>query len=356
MMFYRLTNADGKQWIVPAKHARTALELYQPGGRKGKLIKKWLPFILTVDVLGIVKRLLHIECVDHPVKETIRDELERVFNTTHLEYTAFLGTPCAHQKTTVQIFAGKKILGYCKISANPEIGKLFENEAKTMRRLADCRVMNVPHCLLCKKLDTGEWIFVQSTIKTRNSKVLHEWSFKHVEFLSSLYNTTKSTMLYEDTDLFKSMDYLKRNMVSVYEVGNRAIVQIALERITRMYEGQNLEVCAFHSDFTPWNMFEEQGHLFVFDWEYASFSYPPYLDRIHFFMQTAIYEKKWDVQQIIKEYKKIELYGFDSDLMIITYLLNILSFYIKRGGGRLEVGLEPIAEIWFKLLKNINEK
>lgn len=356
MHFYKLSNKSGKRWIIPDRHILTALELYQPSGINGKLIKKLLPFILLIDVLDIVKRLLHIESVCNPIKTLVRTELETIFNATNLEYSVFLGTPCAHQKTTIQIFVGKKILGYCKISTNPDVGKLFENEARTMQRLADCGVTNVPQCLLCKKLSTGEWIFVQTTTKSLYSKVLHEWSNLHDNFLYSLYKATKDTMPYEDTDLYKSMDYLQRNIVSIDKQENKTIAQIALDRIAHEYSKRLLDVCAFHSDFTPWNMFEEQGHLFVFDWEYASFSYPPYLDRIHFFMQTAIYEKKWDVRQIIREYRKIELFGFDSDLMMTTYLLNILSFYIRRGGGRLEVGLEPIAEIWFKLLKNINEK
>ena len=43
--FYRFGNADGKYWIVPARSMRTALNLYQPSGIKGKLVKALLPFL-----------------------------------------------------------------------------------------------------------------------------------------------------------------------------------------------------------------------------------------------------------------------------------------------------------------------
>lgn len=35
-----------------------------------------------------------------------------------------------------------------------------------------------------------------------------------------------------------------------------------------------VEYGVYHADFTPWNMSVEEGQLFVFDWEYASLTYP----------------------------------------------------------------------------------
>lgn len=356
MKYYKFSNAGGKQWIIPDRHTASALELYQPSGRNGLLVKRWLPTILKMDCLGIAKKFLHIETVDNPISDTLNKELASVFQIDQLEYSVFLGTPCAHQKTTIQIFQDSKILGYCKITYNPEIGKLFEGEANTMKRLADCKITKVPQCLLCKRLDSGEWVFVQSTTKTLNSTVPHEWTVLHERFLSSMYEATKTTMPYNKTDFYKSMKYIQSCMGSVGLQQRLKTVYTALERINKAFAGKDIEVCAFHSDFTPWNMFEENGLLFVFDWEYASFSYPPYLDRMHFFMQTAIYEKRLDVNQIIQEYERIDVHGRDKDMVMSCYLLNILSFYTKRGGGQLENGLEDIASIWFELLEYINNK
>ena len=41
--FCHFSNPDGKAWIVPVKNMRVALNLYQPSGIKGKLVKALLP-------------------------------------------------------------------------------------------------------------------------------------------------------------------------------------------------------------------------------------------------------------------------------------------------------------------------
>ena len=68
--YYRFQNADGKVWIMPAKDLRTAMELYQPSGKKGKLLKRWLPLLHK---LSIVRKLIRAE------ENTYRldDELQR---------------------------------------------------------------------------------------------------------------------------------------------------------------------------------------------------------------------------------------------------------------------------------------
>ena len=42
--FYRFGNADGKYWIMPVRGMRTAMNLYQPSGIKGKMLKDLLLF------------------------------------------------------------------------------------------------------------------------------------------------------------------------------------------------------------------------------------------------------------------------------------------------------------------------
>ena len=33
--FHECANADGKRWLMPVRHMRTAMGLYQPSGPKG---------------------------------------------------------------------------------------------------------------------------------------------------------------------------------------------------------------------------------------------------------------------------------------------------------------------------------
>ena len=44
-VFYRLMNGDGKVWLMPARNMRVAMNLYQPSGIKGKLLKQFFPLL-----------------------------------------------------------------------------------------------------------------------------------------------------------------------------------------------------------------------------------------------------------------------------------------------------------------------
>lgn len=56
---------------------------------------------------------------------------------------------------------------------------------------------------------------------------------------------------------------------------DKAMVMNAVEDTVKHWEGKRVGFCAYHADFTPWNMYVEQDELFVFDWEYAQMTYPP---------------------------------------------------------------------------------
>ena len=72
-------------------------------------------------------------------------------------------------------------------------------------------------------------------------------------------------------------------------------------------------------------MFEEKKRLFVFDFEYAKMTYPPYLDWFHFFTQTSIFEQGMDAEKIFEAYKRskssISKYFDDSEFVISEMLI-----------------------------------
>ena len=56
--FYRFGNADGKYWIMPAQGMHTAMNLYQPSGTKGRMVKSLLPYL---HVLPPVRKIIHAQ-------------------------------------------------------------------------------------------------------------------------------------------------------------------------------------------------------------------------------------------------------------------------------------------------------
>ena len=111
--FYRFGNADGKFWIVPAHYMRTALNLYQPSGIKGKMIKALLP---RLHWLPPVRKVIHANSINCRLGNELHSLLCKVFGVQDIEFSIFEGTPSVHQKITMQLSRGNCILGYCKLS------------------------------------------------------------------------------------------------------------------------------------------------------------------------------------------------------------------------------------------------
>lgn len=105
---------------------------------------------------------------------------------------------------------------------------------------------------------------------------------------------------------------------------------------------------AYHADFTPWNMFVNDGRLFVFDWEYGCMSYPPMLDRYHFFVQQYIHVRHMSADEI---YRNISEYAWYNGTQFRYYLLDVISRFVCRENGVISKDLVKMLEIWTKLLE-----
>ncbi len=349
--YCRFANADGKVWIMPVRNMDTAMNIYQPSGAKGKIMKRWFPYLSWSRA---VRKVVHAEKVSCVLRSDLYDLLLRVLDVDDFEFSVFGGTPSVHQKITIQLSRGKHILGYLKLSDNVEIIDLFHREAETLaflaqRGLADC----VPQALYCGKLENGIGVFVQSTVKTNNSRIVHEWSSLQDDFLVRLQQATRRSILFEESDFYRNLMALRAYYDWLPKHIDRAIIDKSIDRVLSKYAGQKVEFSAYHADFTPWNMFVEGGKLFVFDFEYAQRTYPSGLDKYHFFTQTAIFEKHWQVKEIISFLQLPESDWVDRDLYL-CYLLDIISRFTLRERGTLTGDVEKSFCIWLDLLKELN--
>ena len=151
--FYRFGNSDGKYWIVPERGMRTALNLYQPSGTKGKLVKKLLPCLHR---FAPVRRTIKAKRMNCRLNGELHSRLCKLFNVQDIEFAIFEGTPSVHQKITMQLSQGNRILGYCKLGTNNDIKELFEKENDTLDRLCKSDVIGVPKALYCGTLSNGQ--------------------------------------------------------------------------------------------------------------------------------------------------------------------------------------------------------
>ncbi len=349
--FYRIENNDGKVWLMPVRKLRIAMNLYQPSGYKGKLLKRWFPLLHR---LPLLKQKLHIETTRCSLAEDLYDKLRKLFMVDRLEFAVFCGTPCVHQKLTIQISTGSRILGYCKVSDHPEVISLFSREGGLLKELEHLGCDSVPRILFVGEWRSGIHLLVQATTKTSRSQVIHEWGTLHEEFLEKLFAKTKRVLPFEETDYCHTLSELREHIDWLPSDDARALLGNAIDKVFIENKGQMVEYGAYHADFTPWNMFEEQGRLFVFDWEYAQMTYPPLLDRYHFFTQTAIFEKHWQADEIMA-YAQSADGDWIEKAEYQSYLLDIIARFTIRERGNISGDIAHSMNIWIELLKRLDQ-
>ncbi len=346
--FYRFSNSDGKVWLMPVRNMRIAMNLYQPSGRNGKAMKALFPWLHRVP---LVRKAAHAQKARYALNEELRQLLVRIFQEPDLEFSVFCGTPSVHRKITMQISCGSRILGYCKATESEEIAALFRGEAEMLNDLHRKGIQDVPECLFCGDTDRKVTLFVQSTAKTSRSLVLHEWTELHTAFLENLYARTRERMPFEQSDYYRTLNELLEHEEWLPAADRPLIGRIVREVLSR-FRGRQVDFSAYHADFTPWNMFGQDSRLFVFDWEYARRSYPPMLDRYHFFLQTALFEKGWQLDDIAAYLRSEEGRWADPEALTL-YLLDMIARFTIREKGRITGDIAHSMEIWTGILKNL---
>ena len=358
-MFYKIENSDGKCWLMPVRNVRMGLALYQPSGWKGRLLKRWFPY---VHWLKVVRRKLNIEVVEHELEEDLKRVIGSAFGVGGFEYSVFEGTPSVHRKTTIQVWRGERILGYVKLTRSEEVGRLFFQEMNFLKKITDYRLQiltpsatlvplrqgdniegqQLLRCVpsaVALRLESGSRILIQSTRKTLRSKVVHEWGVLQKDFLRRLYEATAKEIAWEESDVAQALRDLRGHVDWLPEGVDGDVVARRIDAVMERMAGKRVMYGAYHGDFTPWNMFVEGGELFVFDWEYAGRWYPMGLDRYHFWMQTAVFEKHWGVEELKRYMGSDEGKWIDGE-MLEMYVLDVMSKYVMREGGKVkELGM-----------------
>lgn len=317
-------NPEGKKWSIPMRSMQMALEIYEPSGIMGKLLKRLLPLTAR---LGVAKWILHGSYVNVELTDSLKQILAECFGEEY-EYSVFWGTPCIDQKVTIQIFRKRKILGYCKIGSSERVKALFRHEKEVLEQLQHKGMTHVPRCMALQQVSQQCWAFIQSTEKVCGSETEHEYGEKHIRFLEQLWETTKRRIMFEETDFYKSLQFLEEHLELLEEKHKKTVTEV-LRWAKTCYYGKEVEWGVVHRDFTPWNTCLAGGSLFVFDFEYAHFHAPKELDSWHYFVQTKYFENKCNVHEIADAY--LRKYDKHDDIFMQCYLLDIISLYLLRG-------------------------
>ena len=360
-----LQNSDKKQWMLPENELKTALCMYQPSSQKGKLLKSILPVISSLPIIrSIFYKMMRITIrqIDEPggIKEIIRMCLD----DGAYELSYFMGTPSSkHQKCTIQISHQRDIIAYCKVSQSDEVLSLFTNEKVILDDLHAKGINNVPVCLFAGRWRDGNCYFMQSTVKTINSKTVHSIGNREMLFLHDLAKKTAVEMPFEETDFYHDIQWMATNINCLKTINKDLSYLIRILDSYLNCKGITVRFGVSHGDFTPWNCFVEKGNLFVFDFEYAKRTYPPYIDFFHFYIQTSIFEHHLGAEEIIMDlegnvalHKVINGFIRNPYRILSMYLVAIISVYAKRDFGIFSSDDQMCMRTWLDLLEIVCNK
>lgn len=360
-----LQNSDGKKWVLPKSNLKVALCLYQPSSKKGQLLKKCLPVIVRVPLLNkIVFRLIGVTSIEINHQASVDRLITSSLGEEKVVLSFFMGTPSSkHQKCTIQISRGNEIIAYCKVTCNEEIGKLFLKEEEILDYLKTVQIESVPSCLFAGRYEEGYYAFIQTTVKTCNSRVSHAIGDREISFLRNLVTKTSIDIEYEETDFYQDILWLKNNMELLED--NRLKTDCLKKILGELMQNRNgtVRYCISHGDFTPWNCFVEDDKLFAFDFEYAKRTYPPYIDLFHYYTQSAIFERHFNAEMILNTYEKdTTLRTKISDCvendytLYVMYLTSEIAKYTQRDSGKFSDDNLVCVKIWLDILLLISEK
>lgn len=344
-------NTMNKEWyfdIECKKSAILGLELYEPQTKSGKLFKKFFPYIRNIPLIKHFSSYDYKKIIiDDLFLETISHVFKKNKNIIHCNF--FLGTPSVHQKIVVQIDDGEDILGYVKISDNKDIYKLFEKEFYYLKWLKSKGIAHVPDSLYCSFSNYG--IFIQNSQKQKGHYTDITINNVLFAFLNELYDKTKVSILFDDSDYYKLIVSIN-DKINLYPCNKEKLIFV-VNNLCKKLIGKQVIYSAYHGDFTPWNTFyNNKNQFYVFDFEYALKTCPPYMDLFHWFLSDCIHIKHYNIMQIIDAFNtsKIKNYVANYKQVFVMYLLAQISLYLKRETNQLSSNVLENMKIWSDLL------
>ncbi len=280
-----IINTDGSiRWIWPA-HLKTALFLkfYSVQGFKSMLLNFLfrLTFVLRLQAILFNHKKLFVSKA--PDSESDFD--------IHSEWSLFTGTIGPNNKAIM--YVKENGLGsFIKIALSKTACALVEREMNMLNQL---KAMNLQNLVVPDLHSSGTDYIRQSdlSIGGKRSAILTD---SHFNALIELNELTGFKMQLNDQPYWIQ---LKKDLLDLNQSTDKRLPKGMIRKLIRLVEETNqfqrIEVSVSHGDFTPWNMYENNGVLHVYDWELADHVRPLGYDLFHFVIQQGILvnRKSW---------------------------------------------------------------
>lgn len=353
--YLQLSGSDNKIWLIPQNNVKQGMTIFQASSKKGRLVKAFLPYIYKIP---FILKFLHIMCYKYDLDISVQRVICNIMGEMNLTYAIYIGNTefLQNQKMVVQIMGDNRLLGYAKFSTKDVLKKSFLYEIDILNYLEKLHIEHIPK-VLWSGTENGIHGFIQTTEKKGNESTVLLFDKRHIAFLKEIHKKTQKRMVFKDSPFEKLLFSFTQELE--YSNWNYAgeIKQI-LERLKEKLEKEGYIGTLFHGDFTPWNVCAFANHIFVFDFEYAQYDYPEWMDVFHFKTQVSILSDTACAEEIYEKFEKerdlLRKWIRDPEGSYMCYLIYILYFYYKRWGGKLSEN-ERSCKIWIQLLRKLDQ-
>ncbi len=277
-----------------------------------------------------------------------------------------LGTPSAHQKPLFQVMDREgHALAYAKIGWSEDTIRIVESEAQALEKLAGKRFSSasIPRALIAEHWN-GYFLLLQSGPVSEGWQPSRDLSASHLQFLSELNAIDLTKKPLQESVWWGIIQARIKALDEMGAAYDADLVRWAVEECVVRFGETNVSFGMKHGDFTPWNMVQRDGELFVFDWEYAEGLAPLGSDLFHFIVQNAVLVKKKGPQALWREMlrpgatnRSINEYFADASLdvglipcFLTLYCADVLTWYLCRNRTGRASGFEPLRDAWRHLL------
>jgi thymidylate kinase len=339
---------DGRGYHISLDSRQAAinsLSFYNVQSFKARVVKKLLTQGLKFSIGRLffpkVQVLIH-QAVPDQAKGSmlLLEHLKQIFECHDLTFAISLGTPGPHRKPIIQLTKRDgQIVGYVKVGWNNVTNGMVRNETRLLHKLdRDFLNFKVP-----KVLYKGEWngrcFCIQSPPETETKPPPQTLTSSYLDAVRELaafhsqWNQLKQSMFWKR---------LLEQMNGVQKAYYQHILKQGACKVEELLDDKPLLFHLRHGDFAPWNAWQVNGKLFLYDWEYADWEAPLGWDLLHFNLQTLWLLKKYSSYHIYKAFhgehkstwwimQHLENFGVGTEMLkplLILYLLERLTFYV----------------------------
>lgn len=289
-----INNPDGTpRWICNAKSKTPLfLKFYLIDSLKSQLIAR---AIKAVFFLGLQKIIFKTVTTGF---ETLDNEIDPIVNISNDNWAIFTGTVGPNNKILIYENSMNRNSFY-KVANSQKTLSLIKREEMVINELETMKPITFTFPNVERIRQNVLKLEDISLFGTRTAR----FGYLHRSALDEIYIKTSKSVEASALPIF-NLSLLRLHQLE--ECNDKRIPKGILKKLRIMLDamrGKTIEAGFCHGDFTPWNMYERNGKLAIYDWELGAPLMPIGHDAFHYIIQQGILVDKKPWKTIKEEIK-----------------------------------------------------